>query len=185
MRKIVASAVLVFCSALASYGQVAEILFPKKSFGGYGQFDIAPPHNEWDLNRCSPAAGTIDGRNTACAAFARSALGGYLEFKPLNWSVFKRVYVFGSPRFFFGDNVPQTRYTASFDAIGVMNTYGLIVDLPRQFQVRVTQQAKMAWLGKYGGNLGRADLGGDGPYGQNMSVGVRYSFGSFAHQRHE
>ena len=103
-------------------------------------------------------------------------VGRLSEFKPLNWSVFKRLYVFASPRFFFGDNVPQTRYTFSFDPIGVDQSYGLIYDLPRNFQMRLTQHAKMDWLGKYTGNLGRGDLGGDGPYGQNLNVGVRYNY---------
>jgi hypothetical protein len=184
-RGIAVAAAVVFFLALTGHGQVSEILFPKKSFGGFAEFDIAPPHNEWDLNRCSPAAGSIGGRNTECAAFARSALGGHLEFKPLDWFVFKRLYVFAAPRFFFGDNVPQTRYTWSFDPIGVMNSYGAYFDLPRNFQVRLAQQAKMAWLGRYGKNLGPADLGGDGPFGQNMSIGVRYNFGTFTQQRHE
>jgi hypothetical protein len=178
---------IVLSLTLASYGQKSKILFPLDSFGGYADFNIAPSHNEWDLNRCSPGVGSASGGgpSTACGAFARAALGGYLEFKPLNWSVFKRLYVFGSPRIFFGDNVPQTRYTFSFDPIGVDQSYGLIYDLPRNFQMRLTQHAKMDWLGKYTGNLGRGDLGGDGPYGQNLNVGVRYNFGTFKAQRHE
>jgi len=187
MRETATAAIIVFSLALTSYGQITKALFPLDSFGGYGDFNVAPSHNEWDLNRCSAAAGSssMGGTATACGAFARSSLGGYLEFKPLNWSVFKRLYVFGSPHFFFGNNVPQVRYTFSFDPIGLDRSYGLIYDLPRNFQMRLTQHAKMDWLGKYTGNLGPGDLGGDGPFGQNLNIGVRYNFGTFRTQRHE
>jgi hypothetical protein len=187
MRETAKAAGIVFLLCLSAYGQLPKLLFPLNSFGGFGDFNVAPSHNEWDLNRCSPAAGSpsVGGVNTPCAAFARASLGGYLELKPLNWSIFRRLYVFGSPRFFFGDNVPQTRYTASLDPIGLDKTFGLIYDLPRNFQMRLTQHSKMDWLGKYGGNLGAADLGGDGPFGQNLNIGVRYNFGTFTRQRHE
>ena len=184
MREIITILLLVLATVLTSSGQITKKLFPLDSFGGFADFNVAPSHNEWDMNRCSPGSGSIPG-GMSCGAFARSSLGGYLELKPINWSVFKRLYLFGSPRFFFGDNVPQSKYTFSFDPIGVERTLGIIYEFPRNFQMRLTQHAKMDWLGKYSGYLGKADLGGDGPYGQNLSIGVRYNFGTFTKQRHE
>ena len=57
-------AVLLLCAlmAVAAAGQENErILFPKSTFGGHMDFELAPPHNEWDLNRCDAHAGVGGG----------------------------------------------------------------------------------------------------------------------------
>ncbi len=160
---------------------------PRNSFGGYVQFDLAPPHNEWDLNKCAPNAGAPanGGINAPCGAFARTSLSGYIEFKPVNWGPLKNLYFFATPRFFFGDNLPQTRYSASFNPIGIERTGGFIYELPAGFELRLVQHSKMIWLNKYRRPLGRADLGGDGPFGQFNTVGIRKRFGTFRFRRGE
>jgi hypothetical protein len=105
-------------------------------------------------------------------------LGGRFEFKPINVGPFKRLFVFVSPRSFFGNNLPQTRYSLSLNAIGVERETGLIYVLPRGFEATLTQHAKMYWFGKYQRGLGAADLHNN-PYGQFNSIGVRWKFGSF------
>jgi hypothetical protein len=154
--------------------------FPKSSIGGYLETEFAAPHNEWDLNRCAPNAGIASngGPNAPCTAFARAALGGYLELKPINAGPFKRLYVFVSPRSFFGDNLPQTRYSFSLNGIGMERENGLIYILPHGFEATLTQHAKIYWFGKYQKALGAADLH-NSPYGQFNSIGVRWKFGSY------
>ena len=48
-------------------------------------------------------------------------------------------------------------------------------------QLRVTQH-QVDYLGRYGNNLGPADLHTNGPYGLYSTVGVRWSFGGYGHQ---
>jgi hypothetical protein len=163
-----------------------EKFFPKSSFGGDVEFDFATPHNEWDLNRCAASAGAPSngGVNAPCTAFARAALGTHIQFKPINIGPFRRLYVFASPRSFFGDNLPQTRYSMSLNAIGMEGEYGLIYVLPRGFEAVGTQHPKMYWFGKYQKPLGAADLS-NSPYGQFNSIGVRWKFGTFRSLRPE
>jgi hypothetical protein len=173
---------------LAGVGQAQEPrFFPKNGIGGFADFAFAPPHNEWDLNRCSANAGAAanGGVNAPCTAFARWALGGHFEVVPFSFWRLRRLSVFAAPRFFFGDNLPQTLYTASFQAIGLEMTTGLRYELPRGFEVLLISHEKMHWFGKYQGTLGAADFRGDGPYGQYNSIDVRWKFGSFNTQRHE
>jgi hypothetical protein len=160
--------------------------FPKNSFGGFAQFDYAPPHNEWDLNRCSAGAGSPanGGVSAPCSGFARAALGGHIEFKPINVGPFKRLYLYLSPRIFMGDNLPQVHYSQSLNAIGMENSYGLAYDLTHGFEAVITAHPKMHWFGKYQSSLGAADLSNN-PYGQYNSIGVRWRFGTFLRSRME
>jgi hypothetical protein len=89
-----------------------------------------------------------------------------------------------SPYFFFGDNLPQVRYSQSLDAIGLQMNYGLSYELPHGFEALLTQHPKMYWFGKYRKPLGAADLN-NSPYGQFTSIGVRWKFGTFLTRRVE
>jgi len=40
-----------------SYDSTERMFFPRDTFWGYGQFDLAPPHNEIDPNICRADAG--------------------------------------------------------------------------------------------------------------------------------
>ncbi len=182
MKRIAFGLFVCLLLPLAASAQKNErILFPKSSFGGYTQFDLAPPHNEWDLNRCAANAGAPEfgGTSAPCAAFARWSLGGYIEFKPINWGKLKHLYFWGSPNFFFGNNLPQTLYTWSFSAIGFERVGGFYYELPWGLEARITGHSKMHWFGKYQHSLGGADLRGDGPFGQYNSIGIRWKFGTF------
>jgi hypothetical protein len=174
---------VVFLVTTFSHAQEGKF-FPKNSFGGFAQFDYAPPHNEFDLNRCAADAGSPSngGPSAPCTGFARAALGGHLEFKPINIGPFRKLYIYVSPRSFLGDNLPQVRYSQSFDAIGLEMSYGLIYELPRGFEAILTQHPTMHWFGKYQKPLGAADLHNN-PYGQFNSIGVRWKFGTFLSQR--
>jgi hypothetical protein len=185
MKMLVRPVAIVFLWVTACHAQGARF-FPKSSFGGYLQMDFAGPHNEWDLNRCAANAGAPSngGFNAPCSAFARAALGGRLEFKPINVGPFKRLYLYFAPRSFFGDNLPQTRYSQSFNGIGMEKTYGLIYELSRGFEAVLIHHAKMTWFGKYQKFLGPADLNNN-PYGQFNSVGIRWKFGTFRYRREE
>src|SRR6202035_3754167 len=48
-----------------------RLFFPHDMFWGYGQVDLAPPHNEIDPNLCRADAGISGGVNDPCNAFAR------------------------------------------------------------------------------------------------------------------
>ena len=43
-----------------------RMFFPHDMFWGYGQFDLAPPHNEIDPNICRADAGISGGVNAPC-----------------------------------------------------------------------------------------------------------------------
>jgi hypothetical protein len=185
MKRVLAAVCLFSALALAGQAQEEPKFFPKKSFGGYVQFDLAPPHNEWDLNRCDASAGSPanGGVNAPCTAFARWALSGRIEFIPINWGPLKKLYFWGAPRFFFGRNLPQTLYTASMGAIGFEREGGFIYELPWNLEARFTAHAKMHWFGKYQTTLGAADLHGDGPFGQFNTIGIRKNFGTYRTER--
>ncbi len=186
MKKTTFGLFLCLFLSLAAAGQNTDrILFPRSSFGGYADFELAPPHNEWDLNRCDASAGAAQygGTSAPCAAFARWSMGGYFEFKPINWGKLKHLYFWGTPKFFFGNNLPQTLYTASFSAIGFERVGGFYYELPWGLEARITSHSKMHWFGKYQTTLGGADLHGDGPFGQYNTVGLRWKFGTFRNGR--
>src|SRR5271170_4399606 len=75
----------------------ARMFFPRDTFWGWGQFDLAPPHNEIDPNICAGNAGQYGGVNAPCSMFARYMLSGMLEARPFGRGVLRRFMVFGAP----------------------------------------------------------------------------------------
>src|SRR5437867_12872595 len=111
-------AALAAQQAHPSVGNSDRMSFPSDMFWAYGQFDLAPPHNEIDPNLCRADAGISGGANDPCNAFARYMLSGYVEIRPFGRTQLRRFFLFGEPKFLFGKNLPQTLYTWSLDAIG-------------------------------------------------------------------
>jgi hypothetical protein len=159
-----------------------RLFFPRHWIRGYTDFSVAPSHNEPDLGRCAfpqpPAAG---GAASACTAYARYLFSGYLEIQPFGRTFAKHFFVFFEPTFSFGRNIPQITYTASMIPIAYDRSVGVAFELPKQFQLRLTQH-QVDYLGRYTHNLGPADLGTTGPYGLYTTIGVRWSFGGYGHQ---
>ena len=155
-----------------------RMFFPRDMFWGYAQFDLAPPHNEIDPNLCAANAGQYGGVNAPCSMFARYMLGGVLEVRPFGRGIFRRFMLWGEPNFLFGENIPQTLYTWSWDAIGIEHSWGAAIYLGKGFEFRVTQHFLFDRLGSRDTNLGQADLGNNGPWGRYNSVGVRKYFGT-------
>src|SRR5947207_12552666 len=56
-------AALAAQQAHPSVGNSDRMFFPSDMFWGYGQFDLAPPHNEIDPNLCRADAGKFGGAN--------------------------------------------------------------------------------------------------------------------------
>jgi hypothetical protein len=147
--------------------QDADRMFlPHDMFWGYGEFDLAPPHNEIDPNLCNASARSFGGANAPCSEFARYMISGYLEVRPFGRTQLRRFMLFGQPSFLFGRNVPQALYTWSFDAIGVEHSWGLGIYMGKGFEFRVTQHFLFDRLGARDRNLGPADLGPNGPWGR-------------------
>jgi hypothetical protein len=155
-----------------------RIFLPRDTFWGYGQFDLAPPHNEIDPNLCRADAGIVGGVNDPCNAFARYMLSGYVEAHPFGRGQFRRFFLYGEPRFLFGKNLPQTLYTWSMAAIGVENSWGGGLYLGKGFEFRVTQHFLFSRFGARDRNLGPPDLGPNGPWGRYNTIGVRKYFGT-------
>jgi len=158
-----------------------RLLFPHNWLRGYVNFDVAPPHNEPDLGRCSPTGSVIlaaGGANSNCNAYARYLLGGYLEIQPFGKTLARHLFVFLTPTFSFGNNVPQYKYTASISGIAFERAVGFGIELPKNFEFRVTQH-QVDWLGKYNHSVGAADLGTAGPYGLYSTIGARWYFGGY------
>jgi hypothetical protein len=149
---------------------------------GYAEFEVDPPHNERDLGRCAAGAGAYGGAEAPCAAFVRYALGGYVEFQPLTRKLgplpLNKVIFILEPKFFFGRNVPQFRYSASMAPILLERSIGVGIELPKNFEFRAIQH-RNSWLGRYTGYLGAADHGPNGPYGLFASFGLRWYFGGW------
>ena len=132
------------------------MFFPHNWVRGYVNFDVAPPHNEPDLGRCSQSQAVIvmaGGASSDCNAYARYLLGGYLEVQPFGKTFARHVFVFFTPTFSFGNNVPQFKYTASMAGIAFERAVGIGIELPKNFEFRVTQH-QVDWLGKYKNNVG-------------------------------
>lgn len=159
-----------------------RFLFPKDFVRGYVDFAVAPQHNEPDLGRCGGPFGRHGGASAPCTAFARYVWSGYVEFQPVGRGPLRHVFVFLEPKFFFGKNVPQFRYSASSAPIAFERAVGVGVELPKHFELRV-QQHQVDWLGRFNKNLGSGDLGTDGPYGLYATVGVRWYFGGWGRAR--
>ena len=161
-----------------------RLLFPHNWIRGYIDFDVAGPHNEPDLGRCSQSGAVINaagGANSDCNAYARYLLGGYLEIQPFGKTLARHLFLFFTPTFSFGNNVPQHKYTWSPAGIAMERAIGFGFELPKNFEIRV-QQHQVDWLGKYNHQVGLADLGTAGPYGLYSTVGARWTFGGYGRQ---
>lgn len=150
------------------------LLFGKGFLRGYTDFEVAPPHNEPDLGRCNQP-------QPNCSAFARYIIGGYLEFQPFARTFLRHAYFFYEPRFFFGDNIPQVKYTYSMAPLAYEKTLGLAIALPKHFELRVTNHGVTSFP-PFDVNLGPYDSGPDKePLGIYNTVGVRWYFGGYDH----
>ena len=180
--------VILFGSIHPIHGQQSasvpgdRTLFPSHWIRGYVDLDVAPPTNEPDLGRCSASTGQFGGANAPCAAFARYLFGGYVELQPFGRSQLRRVFLFYTPRFSFGNNVPQISYTAAITPIAADQALGIGIQLPRNFEFRA-EGHQVQWLGRYRKDLGPADLHGVGPYGGYATVGMRWNFGGWGRTR--
>jgi hypothetical protein len=165
-----------------------RMFFPHDWVRGYVDYEVAPPHNEPDLGRCSQSHTVIvsaGGANSPCNAYARYLLGGYVELQPFGQTFARHIFVFLTPMFSFGNNVPQFKYTASMAGIAFERAVGVGIELPKNFELRVTQHL-VDWLGKYrhplDGTSG-VDLGTAGPYGLYATIGARWYFGGYGRSR--
>jgi hypothetical protein len=157
----------------------SPMFFPKNWIRGYTDFSVAPSHNEPDLARCMfPQPASAGGAASQCTAYGRYLLSGYLEVQPLGRTPARHLFLFFEPKFVFGRNIPQISYTASMEPMAYDRSVGVGFELPRNFQLRVTQH-QVDYLGRYSGSLGPADLHTPGPYGLYATVGVRWSFGGY------
>jgi hypothetical protein len=186
------SALLIFCvftaraqTKVTESGQVSRpapesrTFFPKNWIRGYTDFAAAPSHNEPDLGRCMfPQPASAGGSASACTAYARYLLSGYLELQPLARTPFRHFFFFFEPKFVFGNNIPQLKYTASMEPMAYDRSIGAGFQLPRNFELRATQH-QVDYLGRYGKSLGPADLHTNGPYGLYATFSVRWSFGGY------
>lgn len=166
-----------------------RMFFPRNWVRGYVDYEVAPPHNEPDLGRCTQSQTIIiaaGGANSPCNAYARYLLGGYLEVQPFGRTLARHLFVFFTPTFSFGNNVPQFKYTASMAGIAFERAVGIGFELPKNFEIRVTQH-QVDWLGKYKNPIGTGtpglDLGTSGPYGLYATVGARWYFGGYGRSR--
>jgi len=159
-----------------SPGKQDRLFFPEGWIFGYVQFDIAPPHNEPDPNLCAANAGDYGGANSQCTAFARYLLGGNVVIHPFGRTFLRFLKFEATPTFAMGKNVPQYLYTWSFQAIGMERSWAAAIDLPKRFDIRVTQHF-LWWRGD--ANLGPAYLGPNGPWGRYTTIGVRKVFGTY------
>ena len=157
----------------------SSYFFPRNWIRGYTDFAVAPSHNEPDLGRCMfPQPANAGGTASQCTAYARYLFSGYLEVQPLARTPFRHLFLFFEPRFSFGRNIPQLSYQASMEPMAYDRAVGAAFELPRNFQLRVTQH-QVDYLGRYGGSLGPADLHTTGPYGLYTTVSVRWTFGGY------
>jgi hypothetical protein len=168
-----------FLSAKVSPTVETRFFFPHNWIRGYTDFDVAPSHNEPDLGRCVfPQPADAGGVNSACTAYPRYLLSGYLEIQPLGHTFARHLILFFEPKFSFGRNIPQVSYGASMEPMGFDRSIGFAIELPKGFQFRVSQH-QFDYLGRYSKYLGPADLRANGPYGLYATVGVRWSFGGY------
>jgi hypothetical protein len=163
-----------------------RMFFPHNSIRGYADFEVAPSHNEPDLGRCTQSGAVIaaaGGANSPCTAYARYLIGGYLEIQPFGKTIARHFFVFLTPTFSLGSNVPQYKYTASMSGIAFERTVGVGFELPKNFEIRIAQH-QVDWLGKFRSknvdpSVPGLDLGTSGPYGLYATIGARYYFGGY------
>lgn len=157
----------------------SPFFFPHNWVRGYTEFAVAPPHNEPDLGRCMfPQPVSAGGSASQCTAYARYIMSGYIEIRPVARTAARHLFFFLEPRFSFGRNIPQVSYEESMEPIAYDRSLGAGFQLPRNFQLRVTQH-QVDYLGRYRGSLGTADLRTTGPYGLYTTVSVRWTFGGY------
>lgn len=150
------------------------LLFGKNFLRGYGDFELAPPHNEPDLGRCNQPQPT-------CSAFARYIVAGYLEFQPFARTPLRHAYFFFEPRFFFGKTIPQVDYTYSMQPLAWERTLGLAIAFPKHFELRITNHGVTSFS-PFDKSLGTFDSGPNKePLGIYNTVGVRWYFGGYDH----
>ncbi len=187
MRRLTIAFALLFCAVFAveaaekttqTTGEEDRLLLPHNFVRGFVDFEVAPPHNEVDLGVCAPHAGPLATGALNCAAYARYVWSGYVELQPFGRTLLKHVFVFATPKFFFGDNVPQLQYTASHSGILWEETMGAGVTLPYQLEFRLTHH-RTHLMGRYGGTANALIFRPDGPYGLYTTVGVRWYFGGY------
>ena len=160
-------------SSSKDYNQ-GRLLFGKNFLRGYGDFELAPPHNEPDLGRCNQPQPT-------CSAFARYIMGGYIEFQPFARTPLKHAYFFFQPNFFFGNNIPQVNYTYSMAPLAWERTMGLAIQLPKHFELRVTNHGVTSFS-PFDQSLGAFDSGPNKePLGIYNTIGIRWYFGGYDH----
>ena len=155
-----------------------RLFLPTGWIYGYGQFDLAPPHNEPDPGLCAPNAGQpqYGGVNAPCNKFARYLMSGNLVFHPFGRTILHTLKFEWSPTLAFGKNLPHTLYTWDWNWIGMEHSWVAAVDLPKRFDIRMTQH--FIWVPQYS-NLGPAYIGGNGPWGRYLTFGVRKTFGTY------
>lgn len=159
----------------------SSYFFPRNWIRGYTDFAVAPPHNEPDLGRCMyPQPASAGGTVSQCTAYARYIMSGYIEIQPLARTAARHLFFFLEPRFSFGRNIPQISYEESMEPIAYDRSMGAGFELPRNFQLRLTQH-QVDYLGRYGRSLGPADLRTTGPYGLYTTFSVRWTFGGYGH----
>lgn len=150
------------------------LLFGKGFLRGYGDFELAPPHNEPDLGRCNQPQPT-------CSAFARYIAAGYVEFQPFARTPLRHAYFFFEPRFFFGKTIPQVEYTYSMQPLAWERTLGLAIALPKHFELRITNHGVTSFS-PFDKSLGVFDSGPNKePLGIYNTIGVRWYFGGYDH----
>jgi hypothetical protein len=160
----------------------SRTFFPHNWIRGYTDFSVAPSHNEPDLGRCMfPQPASAGGAASLCTAYGRYFFNGYVEIQPFGRTLARHFFLFLEPRFTFGRNVPQLKYSASMEPIAFDRSVGIGFQLPKNFQLRATQH-QVDYLGRYRNSLGPADLHTNGPYGLYATFGVRWSFGGYGRQ---
>lgn len=158
-----------------------RLFFPSQSVRGYADLDLNTSRAGPDLGRCVASA-AYSAVASPCAGFPRYSIGGYVEIHPvgrrLDGVPLDRLFFFAEPQAYFGRNLPPWLYSASAEPIMWERVIGLGVELPKGLQLRVLRHENY-WLGRYGSNLGDADLGPNGPYGLYAALSLRWSFGGW------
>ena len=66
-------------------------------------------------------------------------MSGYLEVQPFGKTWARHAFLFFTPTFSFGNNVPQFKYTASMAGIAFERAVGFGFELPKNFEFRVAE----------------------------------------------
>lgn len=152
-----------------------QSLLSRNPLRGFVDFAVAPPHNEPDLGRCALVIGP-------CSTFPRYVLSGYVEFQPIARGAFRRVFLFFEPNMYFGDNIPQQKYTYSAQPMAMTRVLGLGIEMTKNLELRAVHH-RVYYFGRYAGVLGPQDIGSDKPLGLYSTFGVRWYFGGWGRHR--